>query len=443
MQPSTARPAPDQLPASESLVEQFSAVRRASLELCAPLEVEDHGVQPMPDASPPKWHLAHTSWFFETFILRERAPGYRVFDPNFEYLFNSYYNGVGAQFPRHRRGQMSRPSLAQVHGYRAHVDEAMVALLTAQGDDAQLREHTVLGLNHEQQHQELLLTDLKYAFGHNPLFPVYRSSPVAPPGTALSAAFVPQADGLATIGAQGSGFAFDNEHPAHQVLLQPYELANRLVTNGEYLAFVQDGGYGDPALWLASGWTRQQDAQWQAPLYWHQRDGDWFEYRLDGLAPLDLARPVLHVSAYEADAFARWRGARLPTEFEWEAATNRAVAAASASSVAGNFVDDGFLHSRPAAASAAEGELLQLFGDAWEWTMSSYGPYPGFQTLPGTLGEYNGKFMSEQLVLRGGSCLTPRGHVRSSYRNFFYPPDRWQATGIRLARDLPRSGSAA
>ena len=400
-------------------------MRRQSVALCAPLEIEDYGVQPMADASPPKWHLAHTSWFFETFILRDFVTGYRVFHPRFEYLFNSYYNGVGMPFPRPRRGHLSRPTVAEVMAYRDHVDGHMEKLLKG-AEQADVRERTVLGLHHEQQHQELLLTDLKYNFGHNPLYPAYGGHVRDAQKPAPPLAFTDFDGGVVPIGHDTArGFAFDNELPRHDVLLQPFSLADRLVTNDEYLEFIADKGYERADLWLSEGWSIVQEESWRAPLYWVQQDGAWFEYRLDGLEPLQGNLPVVHVSAHEAFAYAAWRGARLPTEFEWECAVQHAADD-------GSFAEDGAYHPQPACGSG----LRQMFGDAWEWTSSSYGPYPGYAPLPGTLGEYNGKFMSSQLVLRGGSTATPRSHIRGSYRNFFYPPDRWQFSGIRLAKHV-------
>jgi len=404
---------------------RYAAVRRQSLNLCEPLEIEDYGVQPMEDASPPKWHLAHTTWFFETFILKQRVPAYEPFHESFETLFNSYYNGVGRPFPRAQRGYLSRPTVEQVKAYRSYVDDAMQVLL-GDGQDQPLIDQVTLGLHHEQQHQELLLTDLKYNFGHNPLFPVYGGGPKV--GAQADELRFTSFDGvLAEIGATGD-FCFDNELPRHEVLLQPFQLANRLVTNGEYLQFMEDGGYGRPDLWLSDGWSKVQSANWSAPLYWREQDGRWMEYRLDGLHEVDLNLPVVHVSGFEAAAFAAWSGARLPTEFEWEHA-------AATCPVRGTFVESECFH--PTARVGAAGEdLHQLYGDAWQWTSSSYAPYPGYRPLPGALGEYNGKFMSSQLVLKGGSCVTPRSHTRVSYRNFFYPPDRWQFSGIRLAQDV-------
>lgn len=412
-------------------IDAYRSVRQRSRDLVAALEVEDLGVQPMADASPPKWHLAHTTWFFETFLLRPFLEGYRPLDERYEYLFNSYYNAVGEQFPRPRRGQLSRPTVAQVMAYRDHVDAAMETLL-GDHDAPEVPRRLVLGLNHEEQHQELLLTDLKYAFGHNPLQPEHpdarRPAPARPPAPLTFSAFE---GGLAEIGRDAgegldrSGFAFDNETPRHKVWLEPFTLGDRCVTAGEYMAFLEDDGYGRPELWLADGWAwlGRPDAP-RAPLYWYRRDGRWWAYRLSGPQPVDPDLPVCHVSFYEADAYARWAGCRLPTEAEWEVAAQQAGAP-------GGYQEDRVWH--PVAQPG--GRLAAMHGNLWEWTASAYGPYPGYRPLPGALGEYNGKFMSNQLVLRGGSCATPRAHLRSSYRNFFYPPDRWQFTGIRLARD--------
>jgi ergothioneine biosynthesis protein EgtB len=379
----------------------------------------------MEDASPPKWHLAHTTWFFETFILKPNVAGYEPFHPQFEYLFNSYYNGVGTPYPRAQRGFLSRPTVAEVRAYRHHVDEHMVDLL-GECDDASIKECATIGIHHEQQHQELLLTDLKYNFGHNPLYPEYGGGPRCTQNTLAECGFLEFSGGIVSVGAQ-QGFCFDNELPRHETLLHPFQLANRLVTNADYLAFVADGGYQRPELWLSEGWVALQRSGWCAPLYWRELDGQWFEYRLDGLRPLLADLPVVHVSGHEAFAYATWAGARLPTEFEWEH-----VAANLPTS--GTFVDAATFHPQ-ASADATAGALRQLFGEVWQWTSSSYSPYPGYRPLPGTLGEYNGKFMSSQWVLRGGSCATPVSHIRASYRNFFYPPDRWQFSGIRLAKD--------
>lgn len=411
----------------EQLSAEYRNVRSRTQRLCEPLAIEDYGVQPMDDASPPKWHLAHTTWFFETFILKQLVKGFEPFHPKFEYLFNSYYNGVGKPFPRAERGYLSRPTVAEIQAYRAHVDEQMTTLVE-QGLTPEMRSRVVLGLHHEQQHQELLLTDMKYNFGHNPLYPVYVDQiPSAKPLGSMG--FIEQPGGIVDIGCNpGEGFSFDNEGPVHQVLLQPFAMADRLVSNGEYLEFIQDGGYRQPQLWLSEGWSIVQQRQWRAPLYWHDFDDEWFEYRLDGLAPINPDLPVVHVSAHEAFAYAAWRGARLPTEFEWETVARGLPAK-------GQYADEGYFHPLGLQGHDAQ-EIEQMFGSVWQWTSSSYGPYPGYRTLPGTLGEYNGKFMSSQLVLRGGSCATPRTHLRPTYRNFFYPPDRWQFSGIRLAQDL-------
>jgi len=405
------------------LLERYTEVRRATERLCEPLAVEDYVVQAMPDASPARWHLAHVSWFFETFVLRPHAADYRVLDERYGDLFNSYYNGVGPQFARTARGTLSRPTVSEVFAYRAHVDKAMAALLD---DDRRLGDIAAvieLGLQHEQQHHELLVTDLKYNLGANPLRPPYRAR-VRMAAAAPPFAFVACGGGLVEIGHAGPGFAFDNERPRHRVFLAPYALGSRLVTNGEYLEFVEAGGYRRADLWLSDGWRTACERDWSAPLYWELVNREWRSYTLGGLAPLEADAPVVHVSYYEADAYARWRGARLPTEPEWEHA-------AADQSIGGHLLDDEPDEPRP----ASEAGLTQLYGDAWEWTASAYLPYPGFRPLPGALGEYNGKFMVNQMVLRGGSCATPRSHIRATYRNFFPPDARWQFSGLRLARD--------
>ena len=406
----------------DGLAERYAAVRARSLGLCQPLERDDYGVQPMLDASPPKWHLAHTTWFFETFLLKPFAADYRPYHPDYEMLFNSYYEGVGEQFPRPRRGALSRPTLDEVLAYRAHVDAEIAVLLERGNDETSAR--IELGINHEQQHQELIVTDLKANLGSNPLRPAYAEAPAVPaPETVPPADFVEFAGGLREVGAAaGDGFRFDNECPRHKVYVDDFALANRLVTNAEFAAFIAEGGYEQPALWLSEGWSWRAAHGVEAPMYWRWADG-WREYRLDGEQPLAGKLPVTHVSYYEADAYARWVGGRLPTEAEWEVA-------AAMQPLAGNFADGG-LHPQGACGAG----MTQMFGDCWEWTSSAYLPYPGFRPLVGTLGEYNGKFMSSQMVLRGGSCATPVGHVRLSYRNFFYPKDRWQFTGIRVARN--------
>ena len=406
----------------EDVVARYDVVRRQSVLLCEPLALEDYGVQPIVEASPPKWHLAHTSWFFETFLLKVYVPGYRPFHRDFEYLFNSYYDGIGKRFPRPERGRLSRPTVAEILDYRAYVDEAMGGLTGS--DDPEVADRIILGLNHEQQHQELLVTDIKANLGLNPLKPAYLGSPGGGVGRQAPAlAFTEYSGGIAQLGARaGEGFRFDNECPRHRVWIDDFALANRLVTNGEFADFIADGGYDEPSLWLSDGWRWLRERSIRAPMYWREVDGGWYEYRLDGERVLESNAPVTHVSHFEADAYARWAGARLPSESEWEVAALQAPAD-------GNFAD-GQLHPQPAAGSG----ICQLFGDCWEWTSSAYGPYPGFQPLGGDLGEYNGKFMSGQQVLRGGSCATPPGHVRTTYRNFFYPPDRWQFSGVRLAR---------
>jgi len=404
------------------LARDFEQVRQRSLHLAEPLSSEDCGAQSMPDASPVKWHLAHTTWFFETFILEPREPGFRPFHPAFRMLFNSYYNGVGAKHPRAQRGLLTRPGLDEVLAWRSDVDARIAGLLRAAPQDRELSALVELGMQHEQQHQELILTDLKHLLAQNPLAPSYLDSllPASCPPAPL--AWLDFDGGLAEIGHRGTGFCFDNELPRHRAYVAPFQLASRLVTNGEYLEFVEAGGYRDPSLWLSEGWERVCSGELAHPMYWEfaqlQEQGRWMEFTLHGRQPLDLARPVTHVSLYEADAYARWRGARLPLESEWEFAA-RDVAVAC-----------GDLHPRAAGSSG----LAQMFGECWQWTASSYAAYPGFAPAPGALGEYNGKFMVNQYVLRGSSCATPHGHARASYRNFFPAGARWQFTGIRLAR---------
>jgi len=407
---------------------EYLSVRDLSLSLTARLSDGDATVQSMPDASPAKWHLAHTSWFFEAFVLRDHVPGYRPFDTRFAYLFNSYYEAEGPRHARPRRGLLTRPLLSDVIAYRAHVDAAMVDALPHLGTAA--RALVTLGLQHEQQHQELMLADMLHLFAQNPLqiglWPRERRAP-APPTAPLGWCEGPF--GVVGIGHHGEAFAFDCEGPRHRVLLHPHALADRLVTNGEWLEFMADGGYRDPARWLSDGWDWVQRENVEAPLYW-ERDGEggWTRFTLSGREAVDTAEPVTHVSFFEADAFARCAGARLPTEEEWEAS-------ATADPASGTFLDNaGPCCPKPAVPGSG---LAQMFGDLWEWTGSAFRPYPGFRPMPGAVGEYNGKFMSGQFVLRGGSCATPRGHMRASYRNFFYPHQRWQFTGVRLARDLP------
>jgi ergothioneine biosynthesis protein EgtB len=414
--------------ARSDLASRFERIREQTQALAQRLSPEDCALQSMPDASPVKWHLAHTTWFFETFVLAQHTPNYATFDPHFRVLFNSYYHGVGDKHPRPERGLLSRPDLATVHKYRAHVDRAMLALISCElaPDLAALID---LGLHHEQQHQELILTDLKHLFSRNPMRPSYQSRwPLLQvnPAALVWHRYEP---GLTSIGHRGNGFAFDNEGPAHQAFVAPFELASRPVTHGEFAAFIADGGYRRPELWLSLGFDTVQAQHWQAPLYWEERDGRWWTFTLRGMAEIDPHAPVCHVSYFEADAYARWAGARLPTEFEWEAA-------ASDVTPGGNFVDGGVLHPLPSARVTNGDAPQQLYGDVWEWTSSSYAPYPGFRPAAGAVGEYNGKFMCNQYVLRGGSCATPASHIRATYRNFFPPEARWQFSGIRLAHDV-------
>ncbi len=426
---------------------RYDAVRAFTESLCAPLCAEDYVIQSMPDASPVKWHVAHTTWFFETFVLGERA-GYAPFHPRFGYLFNSYYVSVGERHCRPRRGVLSRPTVEETYRYRRHVDERMRELLDeiGAGRHLDLAFTIEVGLHHEQQHQELILTDLKHAMAQNPLRPAIFGG--APPGRSGGPAgelrFVEHAEGVRWIGHGGDAFAFDNETPRHRVFVGAFALAERPVTCGEYLRFMQDGGYARPELWLSSGWDAVVANRWEAPLYWEPRDGGVQLFTLHGLRDVDVDEPVCHVSHYEADAYARWAGARLPTEAEWETAAQGALSgaeevpgrAAPGEAPPGNFAERGRFHPEPASAPSRPGAPRQLLGDVWEWTSSAYAPYPGFRPWPGALGEYNGKFMSSQLVLRGGSCATPATHVRATYRNFFPPDARWQMSGIRLARDL-------
>jgi ergothioneine biosynthesis protein EgtB len=407
-----------------SLAARYTHVRMTTLAICEPLENEDYVAQSMPDASPIKWHIAHTTWFFEQFILRPRLEGYKPFNANYEFLFNSYYQAVGPMHRRTERGLLTRPSVSEITNYRRHVDAEMQRLLAARPDDTELQALVTLGLNHEQQHQELMLTDLKHLFSLNPLLPAYRLSKGVTARNAAALEFVPFEGGIRSVGAQGAGFHFDNEGPRHRALLQSFEIANRLTTNGEYLDFIVDRGYQRAELWLSDGWNIVNQRGWQRPLYWTEANDS--EFTLHGLAALDANAPVSHLSFYEADAYARWANARLPTEFEWEVAADGVP-------VRGNLLGGDRLH--PIAAEPLNQRLRQMFGDVWEWTSSAYSPYPGYHPVTGALGEYNGKFMCNQLVLRGGSCVTPDDHIRASYRNFFYPDARWQFMGVRLARN--------
>jgi len=411
--------------AHTSLSQTYRNIRSASLALCEPLAIEDFVVQSMPDVSPTKWHLAHTTWFFEQFLLVPKVAGYRPFDERFTFLFNSYYESVGERHARPQRGLLTRPTVAEIYEYRNHVDQHMQRLLDARGGEADIAQIATLGFHHEQQHQELMFTDLKHVLSCNPLKPAYRARTTRNESPAsLPLEYVEFPEGIHHVGTNDAAFFFDNESPRHRVYLQAFALATRLVTNGEYAQFVRDGGYRRADLWLADGWTHINSEAWNRPLYWSE--GLDSEFTLAGMVDLDAATPVSHLSFYEADAFARWAGARLPTEAEWEVAARNAA-------VAGNFVESEQLH--PQAAPATSG-LAQLYGDVWEWTASAYAPYPGYQPLAGALGEYNGKFMCNQLVLRGGSCVTPASHIRSTYRNFCYPQARWQFMGVRLARNI-------
>jgi ergothioneine biosynthesis protein EgtB len=411
--------------AAATLHQRLQEVRVRTESLCKPLEIEDYVIQSCESVSPPKWHLAHTTWFFETFILLPFAPGYRVYDEAYAHLFNSYYETAGTFFPRNQRGLLSRPTVDDILRYRGHIDEALQTLLN---DLPRQSAHDILarielGIEHETQHQELLLMDVKYNFFINPLKPAYRG--VANPSSSEpSMAWQAFKGGIVEIGHDGMGFSFDNERPRHQTLLQDYRLASRLVSNEEYLTFISEGGYQRPELWLSDGWYTIKAESWVAPLYWIHEGNDWLQFTLSGMRPLSPHEPVAHLSYYEADAYARWAGKRLPTEAEWEhVAANYPVT--------GNFLESGMLHPQ----AAQQPGLTQLYGDLWEWTQSAYASYPGFRPLPGALGEYNGKFMNGQMVLRGGCCVTAQNHIRASYRNFFRPADRWMFSGLRLAED--------
>jgi ergothioneine biosynthesis protein EgtB len=413
---------------SSELLTLYQKVRSESEYLCEPLAIEDYGIQTMPDVSPPKWHLAHVTWFFETFLLTPFLPGYRAFHPKFHYLFNSYYETVGTFHPRPQRGLLSRPTVDDVFQYRDYVNEHMLQLLQ-QRDHRQwedIHQRTLIGIHHEQQHQELLLTDIKHIFGYNPLRPIYRDLKPALDADDTPLDWIQNDGGLVQIGHDGKGFSYDNEMPRHKVYVAPFSLASRPVTNGEYLEFIADGGYRKVELWLSDAWKTVTNQNWQAPLYWEYSEGCWHYMTLAGMQPVNEQAPVCHVSYFEADAYARWAGYRLPGESEWEIiATDQPPQ--------GNLRETGYLQPVPA---QDDTPVKQMYGDVWEWTQSVYGPYPGYQPLAGSLGEYNGKFMCNQMVLRGGSCFTPTDHIRATYRNFFYPKDRWQMSGFRLAKDL-------
>lgn len=426
MQPSQRVPPAAQRP--EGLLADWQACRERTVRLAAPLSDADASVQSMDDASPAKWHLAHTTWFFEEFVLSRYIEGYRRFDEAFAYLFNSYYEAVGARHARAKRGLLTRPSLNEVLAYRSHVDRALNDALLRDLLPDQARALVTLGVHHEEQHQELLLTDILHLFSENPLKPAYLRLPrvsgakAAPP----ELEWLAFEGGIFQVGHDGSGFAFDSETPRHDALIRPFLIASRPVTNREWLTFIEAGGYREPRFWLSDGFRHAQTYEWRSPLYWEQRDGMWWQMSLAGMLPLELDAPVAHVSFFEADAFARFSDARLPTEFEWERA-------ATGVPLKGNVLDLSRL--RPIPASSAEKGVQQLIGDVWEWTASPFMPYPGFKPAEGAVGEYNGKFMNGQFVLRGGSCVTPPGHVSATYRNFFYPHQRWQFSGLRLAKD--------
>lgn len=430
-----AHPGNEQPRLREYLIEQYQQVRNFSEFICQPLATEDYVIQSMPDVSPTKWHLAHTSWFFETFLLKPNLAGYTSPDPMYNFLFNSYYNAIGERHARPQRGMLSRPTVAQVYDYRRYVNAAMEQLLekTETATLKQLIPVLLLGLHHEQQHQELILTDIKHVLSLNPLYPVYKpQSATKTAATVAPLEWTSFAEGVYWTGYAPTGqpleFYFDNEGPRHRQFLEAFQLANRPVTNGEFLAFLEDDGYQRPEFWLSDGWATVQASNWHAPLYWEKEGANWYVFTLHGRQPLNQAEPVSHVSFYEADAYARWAGGRLPTEFEWE------VAAATLP-VQGNFAENSLFHPTallPGTESASG--IQQMFGDVWEWTQSGYQPYPGYQPAAGALGEYNGKFMCNQLVLRGGSCVTSLSHIRPTYRNFFPPSARWQFSGFRLAR---------
>ena len=426
-----SRPLNLQTASRTDFIEQYQRVRRFTEQLCEPLVTEDYVIQSMPDVSPTKWHLAHVSWFFETFLLFPAVPDYQSLHPQYAYLFNSYYNSLGERHCRPKRGLISRPTVQETYVYRRYVDEHVLKLLGTLDEHrlAKLVPIFTLGLHHEQQHQELIVTDIKHVLSCNPLHPVYRAQAPVHVQSVPPVEWVAFPEGISWIGHEGEGFAFDNEEPRHRQFVQPFQLASRLVTNGDYLEFMEDGGYDDPLLWLSEGWATVRAEEWKAPLYWEQRDGRWWMMTLSGWREVNKAEPVCHVSYFEADAYARWADARLPTEAEWEAA-------AQAVPVAGNFVESGLYHPTPLTTPTPPLQLAQMYGDVWEWTQSSYAPYPNFKPGPGAVGEYNGKFMCNQYVLRGGSCATSLSHIRPTYRNFFPANAQWQFMGIRLARGV-------
>jgi ergothioneine biosynthesis protein EgtB len=424
----TLREQSDNYLSRNNLLNRFKLIRNFSLEICIPLVTEDYVIQSMPDASPAKWHLSHTSWFFETFILKEAVKNYKSLHPQYAYLFNSYYIQVGERFERPKRGLLSRPTVKEVYSYREYVDENMIEFLQNSNEEIfkKLAPVIEIGLHHEQQHQELMLTDIKHMFSINPLHPVYIDDEDKRAENIPAIKWISFEGGVYNIGYDGNEFSYDNETPLHKEFIEPFQLASRLITNGEFIKFVESGGYQKPELWLSDGAATVASEKWETPLYWKKVDDEWWNFKLTGFKKVNPDEPVCHVSFYEADAFARWIGARLPTEAEWEMASSNL-------DVTGNFVENKNFHPIPV---KEEGELKQMYGDVWEWTRSSYSPYPGYKTLPGALGEYNGKFMSGQMVLRGGSCATSITHIRKTYRNFFPPNARWQFMGIRLAKDI-------
>ncbi|VAW95719.1 hypothetical protein MNBD_GAMMA22-1846 [hydrothermal vent metagenome] len=419
------------LPSGESLVDFYNRVRQESLNICKPLEVEDYNIQTMPDVSPPKWHLAHTSWFFETFLLKPHFPNYSVYHPRYEHIFNSYYEQIGTYHPRPQRGNLSRPTLNEIFSYRLHVDTQMNKLIADQtlNNTQSIVDKVVLGLNHEQQHQELLYTDILHIFASNPLLPQYRKLKQRQISKTIAKAteWVHFDESLSEFGFSDDGFYYDNELPKHKAYTTKFKIASKLVTNAEYLNFIIDGGYSTSTYWLSDAWTMIKKQGWQHPIYWSLENDVWFEMTLGGKRELDMNAPVSHVSYFESDAYANWSKSRLPTEYEWELA-------ASSVQVSGNLRESDFCHPI-VAENSLKLQLQQMYGDLWEWTKSPYVAYPGYRAVDGAIGEYNGKFMSNQIVLKGGSCVTPKEHIRSTYRNFFYPYDRWQFSGFRLAQD--------
>jgi ergothioneine biosynthesis protein EgtB len=425
------QPSFTQLSPRQALLKRFHIVRQFSEQLSEPLEIEDYVVQSMPDASPTKWHLAHTTWFFETFVLEPSLKAYKSLHPQYNYLFNSYYNSIGERHSRAQRGLITRPTVQETYAYRLYVDEHIHNLLQ-HCDEQQLQQITpivTLGIHHEQQHQELLMTDIKHMLASNPLHPVYKARIIEEAKTTSALKWIGYPEGISSIGYEGDGFAYDNESPRHREFVEAYQLGSRLITNQEYLDFMLDGGYKDPLLWLSSGWNIVQTAGWQAPLYWEKQDEHWYEMTLSGLRAVAPDEPVCHVSYFEADAYARWANARLATEAEWEIAAQHV-------SIVGNFVEHVQFHPIALQDSLEPDMPAQMYGDVWEWTNSAYLAYPGYKPAPGAIGEYNGKFMCNQFVLRGGSCVTSNTHIRPTYRNFFPPDARWQFSGIRLAREV-------